>query len=35
MHAENSSYPVEIGVQGQCTINCKLVQVVQVVHAVK
>lgn len=35
MHAENSTYPVEIGVQGQCTISCKQLQFVQVVHAVK
>jgi len=35
MHADNSSNPVEIGVEGQCTISCRLNQVVQVVHAVR
>jgi len=35
MHEENSNYPVEIGGQGQCTINCKLFQVVQFMHAVR
>ena len=35
MHAKNYSYLFEIGVQGQCTINCKWLQVVQVVHAIK
>jgi len=35
MHAENLSYPVEIGFQGQCTISCIIFQVVQVVHVVK
>jgi len=35
MHADNLSYLVEIGVEGKCTINCKLFQVVQVVHAVR
>jgi len=35
MHADNTSYPVEIRVQGQCTINCRLFQGVHLVHAVR
>jgi len=35
MHVKNSSYSVNIGVQGQCIISCKLVKVVQVMHAVR
>ena len=35
MHAKNKSYPVEIGVQGQCTISCRLFRGVHMVHAVK
>jgi len=33
MHANNSSYLVEIGVQGQCSISCRKFQIVQVMHA--
>lgn len=35
MHVDNSSYPIEIGAQGKCNINCKLVQAVQVMHAIR
>lgn len=35
MHVDNSSYTVEIGVQGKCIINCRQLQIVQVMHAVK
>ena len=35
MHAENSSYPVEIEIQGKCNISCRLFQVVYVLHEAK
>ena len=35
MHVRSKSYPLEIGVQGHCTINCIIIIIIQVVHAIK
>ena len=35
MHAENLSYPVEIGVQGTYISSCKLFKVVKLMHEVR
>ena len=35
MHAENLSYSVELEIQNQFNISCRLVMSVQVLHAVK
>jgi len=34
MHVTSKEDPVEIRVQGQCTISCIIFQVVQMVHAI-
>ena len=35
MHVRYEIYPVDIGVQGQCTIDGIIIQIIQVVHAFK
>ena len=35
MCVRSEGYLVEIGVQGQYTINCMLIRIVQVVHVVR
>ena len=35
MHVDSEKDPIETRVQGQCIISCRMIQVVQIMHAIR